>query len=360
MNKLKPLNSWATKKLSLKTVNCHPEFVGQVCPTYKATKHFAFTLAEVLITITIIGVVAAMTIPNLMTDINQRKYNSASGNFQRKLGEALRVMNGQNTLSGYSDTKDFVAELQKNMKILKVCNTVTDCFPAKIKKSDGTVIQTSTLTDATSLGQNYGTNTVGVQFADGIRAIIAYNPDYTTQNNGDVVAFDKDDKNKTVSMRTNVLSMLFDVSEDDKNKLNEDIFSKNTNFASNSGPCVQVGTYCVKDFGKDYTSLVCLEGVNQKYCGTKMSGYNTDYWAGANKRCIDEGMKLPTMTDLHKIYGYLKTDEYKNSLTLSGTYWSDAEFVATNVYYFDFLSGSESNYKGDKQNNPHGVLCINN
>ena len=44
---------------------------------YSLVKHFAFTLAEILITITIIGVVAAMTIPNLLADVDQRKYNSA-------------------------------------------------------------------------------------------------------------------------------------------------------------------------------------------------------------------------------------------------------------------------------------------
>ena len=39
-------------------------------------KYFGFTLAEVLITLGIIGVVAAMTIPNLMANINGHKFRS--------------------------------------------------------------------------------------------------------------------------------------------------------------------------------------------------------------------------------------------------------------------------------------------
>lgn len=39
-------------------------------------KVFGFTLAEVLITLGVIGVVAAMTIPTLMTNLQNRKLES--------------------------------------------------------------------------------------------------------------------------------------------------------------------------------------------------------------------------------------------------------------------------------------------
>ena len=316
----------------------------------------AFTLAEVLITITIIGVVAAMTIPNLLADVDQRKYNSASGNFQRKLGEALRIMNGQNTLKGYNDTKDFVAELGKNIKILKVCETVTDCFPARFKKGSGVVVETSTLTDAASLGQSYGTKTVGVEFANGVRAIVAYNPDFKKQSNGDVVSFTKDDKN-IVSMNTNVMSIIFDVSEDDTNKINEDIFIKNTNFGSSSGPCdgVKIADYCVKDFGTDYSAIPCTEGVNTKYCGTP-SGLTNDFWAGAQKKCDDKNMRMPSLEELNNIYGYLTTDEYKGVLSVTDNYWSTT-MHPVGAYYLNFSNGNNSYNSKSKQ---YGILCITN
>ena len=41
------------------------------------TKRFGFTLAEVLITLGIIGVVAAMTMPTLMNQTNGAQYKAA-------------------------------------------------------------------------------------------------------------------------------------------------------------------------------------------------------------------------------------------------------------------------------------------
>ena len=53
----------------------------------------AFTLAEVLITLGIIGIVAAMTIPTLIQDYNTRVWNTSATVFNRKLEEALKTMN---------------------------------------------------------------------------------------------------------------------------------------------------------------------------------------------------------------------------------------------------------------------------
>ena len=312
-----------------------------------------FTLAEVLITITIIGVVAALTIPNLLADVNQRKYNAASGNFQRKLGEALRVMSAQNTLKGHKTTLSFVNELGKNFKIIKVCTTVTDCFPAEFKKSSGAIVETSTLTDATSLGKSYGTETVGVQFADGIRAIVAYNPDYTPQNNGDIIKFTKADK--TVQMNTNVISLIFDVSEDDNNKIGEDIFQKNTNLGS-SGVCehTKVGDYCIKVLGTDYEALDCSSEIGTedtiKYCGNGTG--EIDYWAGARKACDKLEMEMPNKDILQDICN--KGKEIGGT-PRTGLYWASNE-IYSHGYVVDFASCKQdtNQYKYDQ----HITLCV--
>ena len=47
-----------------------------------------FTLAEVLITLGIIGVVASMTIPTLITNNQQRSLDTAANIFNRKLGSS--------------------------------------------------------------------------------------------------------------------------------------------------------------------------------------------------------------------------------------------------------------------------------
>ncbi|MDE6138104.1 MAG: type II secretion system GspH family protein [Candidatus Gastranaerophilales bacterium] len=56
-------------------------------------KLFAFTLAEVLITLGIIGVVAAMTIPTLMTKIQNRQYATAYKKAYSTLNQALKSAN---------------------------------------------------------------------------------------------------------------------------------------------------------------------------------------------------------------------------------------------------------------------------
>ena len=347
MNKLKQLSSWAAKKLR----------VGWAYLPNKG-KQTAFTLAEVLITITIIGVVAAMTIPNLLSDVNQRKYNSVSGNFQRKLGEALRVMNGQNTLRGYNDTKDFVAELGKNIKILKVCDKVEDCFPAKFRKSDDTFLESSTLKDSTALGRSkYGTKTVGVQFMNGVRAIIAYNPFYTLQDNGEIVKFTKDTENKTVKMTTDVISMLFDVSEDDNNKLGEDILQLNMSLGGAESELVQVGPYKIKIIGTDYTYVDCSSTTRTtettNYCGKGTMA--KDYWAGARKACDEQGMTLPDKDKLKEIYD---AGMISGGTPRSNWYYSSSEDSPSHVYYLDFSSGSI--YLHNARHTQYNILCVAN
>lgn len=54
-------------------------------------KKIAFTLAEVLITLGIIGVVAAMTIPNLMTAFAKTRTETQLKGFYSKINQALRL-----------------------------------------------------------------------------------------------------------------------------------------------------------------------------------------------------------------------------------------------------------------------------
>ena len=102
-------------------------------------KFKAFTLAEVLITLAVIGIVAALTIPALVKNYQERTWGTASQVFERKLEEALKSMNAQETLAGYSTTKDFVNELSKHIKITKICenDNLTSCFVNKIYWGSG-------------------------------------------------------------------------------------------------------------------------------------------------------------------------------------------------------------------------------
>ena len=139
----------------------------------------AFTLAEVLITLVVIGIVAALTLPGLIQNHNEKAWSTAQSVFEKRLEVATKQMNTEEKLAGYANTIDFVNELKKYIKITKVCdsNDLTKCFESKILAADGQEIEVSNLKSSSQLAkEDWGTETIGVQFADGVGALIAYNP----------------------------------------------------------------------------------------------------------------------------------------------------------------------------------------
>ena len=65
-------------------------------------KRFAFTLAEVLITLGIIGVVAAMTLPSLIQDYKEKQTVSHLLKAYALMDQSYRLM-----LSEYGNPRDF-------------------------------------------------------------------------------------------------------------------------------------------------------------------------------------------------------------------------------------------------------------
>ena len=101
-----------------------------------------FTLAEVLIALAIIGVVAAMTIPSLMSNISERVKNHQIEVFKAKLHKGCSLLNVENGIGPYyNSTMEFVTALSKHMKIVTICDAdnLSNCMPyTKLKLKDGT------------------------------------------------------------------------------------------------------------------------------------------------------------------------------------------------------------------------------
>lgn len=63
-------------------------------------KKLAFTLAEVLITLGIIGVVAAMTIPTLVTNADKKATATKLKVFYSKINQAVKLSSAYNVMVG--------------------------------------------------------------------------------------------------------------------------------------------------------------------------------------------------------------------------------------------------------------------
>lgn len=86
----------------------------------------AFTLAEVLITLGIIGVVAALTIPILMNNIQNMQYKSAAKKAFSEIASVATQLTSENggSLNGYFTTNDSygaVVALSQKMQTSKIC-----------------------------------------------------------------------------------------------------------------------------------------------------------------------------------------------------------------------------------------------
>ncbi len=282
------------------------------CTNNQVTAKAAFTLAEVLITLAIIGVVAALTIPAIVRNYQERAWSTASMVFQRKLGEALKVMNTQQTLAGYSTTEDFVNELKKHIRITKICKNddITSCFEDKVYwGADKEEIEMEGVKRARNFGkEDWGTETIGVQFADGVSGIIAYNPECSQDPYNNTIITTSQE-----GIGTDCLAMLYDTSGYKKpNTQLKDLRTLNVQSLNGSDCAIKLNNglcFTTPFIPAPVTSLAeCEEikdelGINgcctESFCAQLSKPY-TDYWAGAVKACGGTS-NMPTKNQLTQI-----------------------------------------------------------
>ncbi len=264
------------------------------------TRKLAFTLAEALITLGIIGVVAAVTIPTLMIDINTKQWATAKDVFDKKLNEAMKNMNTAQVISGHTTTLSFVQELGKHYKINKICknNDLQSCFSDTVWWGAGETtpeeVDMTTIKDASHFGLEYGTELIGVQFANGVTGLVAYNP----KCSGDPYS------NQFIG--TECISMLYDVSgSKNPNTSGKDLGNYGTiNKLGNSGCAFEIGGTC---YGAPFDTIAITKDECESLkddLGINYCYYSNDYWAGAVKKCggVD---KMPTKAQLDEIADYV-------------------------------------------------------
>ena len=174
----------------------------------------AFTMAEILLSLTIIGVVAAITLPSLIGNINERTWNTQKKALHARMAQALALMpqlNGYGTFvasttsnAGSDNTaQTFITEgLSKVLKITNVCtyDKLEDCGIAPtyttLAGSTKSVAQdlltfaplfSNTDSDqwmVNSTSFNYNTKATAFETQNGESIILYYNP--YCQDNKDI------------------------------------------------------------------------------------------------------------------------------------------------------------------------------
>ncbi len=242
-----------------------------------------FTLAEVLITLGIIGIVASVTIPALIINYQNRVFETGKTVFEHRMGEAMRQMNVNDELTGYTQTKDFVTALQKYMKIIKVCEAdkLTSCFPDKINVSDGEPIDVAAA-DFVGAAEGWNTGLMGIVLQNGHSAVIKYNPN--CQSSGIAATIQELDYCAAITYDTNGKSM--------PNALNKDV--QGAALSSGEIPILKMPSFTITETDISYEPLNTCDESSPYHNPHNASFCKNDRWAGAKKVCDDLDMELPS------------------------------------------------------------------
>lgn len=293
----------------------------------------AFTLAEVIITLGIIGIVAVITIPTLINNINQNVFSEAQDLAIKKIRASTDLMRNDDLLSGFATNDAFADAFQKYIKVAKRCDSssLQNCFVTDFTNPSGQVIHTSDLSTGTDIGQaGNNSSLVGIDLLNGATMILAFNPNCQ-----------RIDPYNNKTDTTSCMAIVYDVNGFGKpNQIGKDIGLLNAAITACDG--VKVSGLCVAPTDTTYEPD-CVFPYDD--C--------TDYWDGARMACSALGMRLPTKAELSTMYAN------KSKLSgMSGIYWSSEEWAGDQLqmaYFEDFSSGTQAwTNKGDN----YSARCV--
>ena len=301
--------------------------------------------------------------PAIIANIQDHVKAKRVENIRQKLSKVTDAMSATSGINGYADTMEFVAEMNKHMKIAKICDNehLSACWPTKevMLNDEGKMWEIAKTKNAKTLKipdavlNNY-TNTVGVVTGDGTAMILSY--DKTCDFNPEVTGYAY---SGGLSNSASCLAGVFDWNGGkNPNKLGKDVITL--------GVASGLGNECAFELnGKCFTAPFIPTPLTRAQCeelkgelGIRGCNSNQDYWAGAVKQCGGVS-KMPTAKDLgklatelygvqvgakQKIYSGLNQDTSKASsmgFTGSSFYvWSGEEHGIYYAYSRYFLSSS--------------------
>ena len=372
---IQPIEKDVNRHKSTGTNSCN-HLITQSLSHLITSKAAAFTLAEVLITLAVIGIVAALTLPGLIQNHNEKAWSTAKDLWEKKLTETVRRMNIDGVMTGHESTEDFMNTFKNYMKVIKTCdnNDINKCYSPKIVQtgsdSEPIEVETSDLKTAENLGNSeWGTNTMSFVIADGTTVIMAYNPNCAYA-----------DPIEDTGSQVSCLGFMVDVNgKKGPNKVGDDIALKGQIALSTCDN--PIGDMCWSiDFQP--TAIDTCSDTTWDDNLTENDGCSTNYWAGAKKTCSDMGMELPTIAQLAQLASELyvdssgnavemeyevKTnlklkDEYKDKppLTIGDGCWSSEEANDHRAYMWGFNTTNSGCDNLNKDDGAHRAICVSN
>lgn len=302
--------------------------------------NFAFTLADILITLGVIGVVSAITLPILFTNITGYINAKRQENIAQKVTQAMEQMRANGLLNTqYATTDEFVDEFQKYIKISKRCDKehVADCWPTPVVTTgDGEEYEVSQAKTGKHLSLESKSNNVGLVLADGTPIILNYNPKATPIDVGDVVRWSDGLPQYTTSV-TGAIDFVMDVNGA-KNPNSEKTGNKRDIRPFKTATFTQVNT--------------CEGGVNVPGVGCVVNAGGLYTWQGAIDVCKEKDMSLPDYSTLKLIY-----DSHIDGLSTSDWCWSSSG-ISSSVAWGKTFGNSGYSYDYRYKSNTGSALCI--
>ncbi len=310
-------------------------------------------MAEILLSLTIIGVVAAITLPSLTGNINERTWNTQRKALYARFSQAISLMpslNGYGILEEGDPNK--VAEifvtngLAKVLKINNICDYehLTDCgIPTKVSTINGEVFSSfpQTIED---YHPGYNSVPAGIQTNSSISLINTKGAAFETQNGESIAVFYNPNcsyNNQNTTQNTQYMvcaNFVYDLN-------------------GNKGP---------NTFGKDMGALTALYATDSVVVApvplTKDAGTLSNFDAAKVCKSQDTESRLPNKEELASLFFnkyFWGMSGFRSEESDSFVYWSNTlQKYNNDVYAWDIRFDSGHLRLGVPRSHRYPVRCI--